>query len=133
MKAIAFVAYFYSIGERFLGAIGPEAIKIFSRIRPYSNKNTYLLTAIVCYDYMVKETAMEIGGKTRFNLNEELIDLGYCRNRPSATAWKPFELPRKNEFLGKVTWVNIEGESKILLVFHMSSETINLFHCAVKF
>ena len=82
---------------------------------------------------------MEIGGKTRFNLNEELIDLGYCSNRPServplapvrtvSTAWKPFELPQKKEFWGKVTWVNIEGESKILLIFLMWSETINLFH-----
>ena len=87
---------------------------------------------------------MEIGGKTRFNLNQELIDLGYCSSRPServppvpvrtvSFAWNPCELPSRNEFWGKVTSVNIEGESKILILFHMLSETINLFHCTVKF
>jgi len=66
---------------------------------------------------------MEIGGKTRFNINEELIELGYCSNRPSvhgplvpvrtiSTAWKPCEFPNKNEFWGRVTWVNMKGESK---------------------
>ena len=78
---------------------------------------------MICYNYMVQDSAMEIGGKTQFNLNEELINLGYCSNRPSlplpltpvrnvSTAWKPCEFPQKDDFWAKVTWVNVEGESK---------------------
>ena len=83
---------------------------------------------MICYDYMVQDSAMEIGGKTRFNLNEELINLGYGSSRPSLplapvratpTAWKPCEFPSKNEFWGKVTWVNLEGESKEIVCFFL--------------
>ena len=105
-----------------MGSTESESIQIFSRGRATPNQAP--LTAMICYKYMCDDGPLQIGGLTRINLNEELIRLGYGSNflstvslglaptRNTLTAWKPFELPLTDAFWGKVTWVNLEGESE---------------------
>ncbi len=78
------------------------------------------MPVMLLYIYDVEGGPLEIGGRTRINLNEELILLELASNRPSilpapipvrrACAWKSGELPKLEDvFWGQVTWVDLEG------------------------
>lgn len=104
-----------SISERLLGAEGISICRRGNEKSKYASVPVMLL-----YIYDVTEGPLEIGGRTRINLNEELISRNLASNRPSilpapipvrrARAWKSGELPKLDDvFWGQVTWVDRQG------------------------
>ena len=100
-----------SIDEKLLGA---ESISIIQR---GAEKPCGSMPVVLRYISNVKEKPLMIGGRTRINLNEELVSAGFASSHPAlpstsnATGWKPAELPKLDDvFWGHVTWVNGDGE-----------------------
>ena len=98
--------------------MGSERIIVIKKDQSQPNRGEIPVTML--YVYNEKGGPLTIGGKTRINLNDELVTLNLASRgisplprfpAPSVRAWKPSALPKYGSvFWGIVTWVNLQGE-----------------------
>lgn len=106
-----------SISERLLGS---EGISIFRRgRRKYKHDPSFVM---LVYIYVLEGGPLEFAGKTRINLNEELIENGLAfpcpvlpqpaPPLPQIREWKTVDqsgISVNKMFWGSVTWVDLRG------------------------
>lgn len=97
--------------------LGSDHIVVFSRDPAVTRYAP--IQAMLLYVYDLPPGPLQFGGKTRINLADELVSLGYAFREPGVAppqkplcytkSWKSAELPKVNEvFFGKVSWIGMD-------------------------